>query len=92
MLDIIGGEYLPRNIACLRMDGRLVQVGLIGGSRAEVDLRLVLQNRLTLTGSTLRPRTVAEKGAIADASGAEDLAAARGRRGRPCGSCHVSAS
>jgi len=65
VLDIIGGDYLPRNIECLRMDGRLVQVGLIGGSRAEVDLRLVLQQRLTLTGSTLRPRTVEEKAAIA---------------------------
>ena len=65
VLDIIGGDYLPRNVQCLRMDGRLVQVGLIGGSRAEINLRLVLQNRLTMTGSTLRPRTVEEKGAIA---------------------------
>jgi NADPH2:quinone reductase len=65
VLDIIGGDYLPRNIQCLRMDGRLVQVGLIGGSKAEINLRLVLQNRLTMTGSTLRPRTVEEKGAIA---------------------------
>lgn len=65
VLDIIGGDYLPRNIECLRMDGRLVQVGLIGGSRSEINLRLVLQNRLTLTGSTLRPRSVEEKGAIA---------------------------
>ena len=65
VLDIIGGDYLPRNIQCLRMDGRLVQVGLIGGSKSEINLRLVLQNRLTMTGSTLRPRTVEEKGAIA---------------------------
>src|ERR671912_1876168 len=65
VLDIIGGDYLPRNIECLRMDGRLVQVGLIGGSKAEINLRLVLQNRLTVTGSTLRPRTVEQKGAIA---------------------------
>src|SRR5918993_263351 len=65
VLDIIGGDYLPRNIECLRMDGRLVQVGLIGGSRSEINLRLVLQNRLTVTGSTLRPRSVAEKGTIA---------------------------
>ena len=65
VLDIIGGAYLPRNIECLRKDGRLVQIGLIGGSRAEINLRLVLQNRLTLTGSTLRPRSVEEKGAIA---------------------------
>src|SRR5918993_20653 len=65
VLDIIGGDYLPRNIECLRMDGRLVQIGLIGGSKAEINLRLVLQNRLTVTGSTLRPRTVEQKGAIA---------------------------
>ena len=65
VLDIVGGDYLPRNLECLRMDGRLVQVGLIGGSRASLDLRGVLQRRLTLTGSTLRPRSAAEKGAIA---------------------------
>jgi putative PIG3 family NAD(P)H quinone oxidoreductase len=65
VLDIIGGDYLPRNIDCLRLHGRLVQVGLIGGSRSTINLRKVLQNRLTLTGSTLRPRTVEEKGAIA---------------------------
>ena len=65
VLDIVGGEYLPRNLECLRMDGRLVQIGLIGGSRASLDLRGVLQKRLTLTGSTLRPRSPAEKGAIA---------------------------
>jgi NADPH2:quinone reductase len=65
ILDIVGGDYLPRNLECLRVDGRLVQIGLIGGSRASLDLRSVLQKRLTLTGSTLRPRSPAEKGAIA---------------------------
>jgi NADPH:quinone reductase-like Zn-dependent oxidoreductase len=65
ILDIVGGEYLARNLECLRLNGRLVQIGLIGGSRATVDLRAILQNRLTLTGSTLRARTPAEKGAIA---------------------------
>ena len=65
VLDIIGGEYLARNIEALGMDGRLVQVGLIGGARAQINLTPVLQRRLTLTGSTLRPRTPAEKGAIA---------------------------
>ena len=67
VLDIIGGDYLPRNLQCLRVNGRLAQVGLMGGSRSEIDLRLVLQNRLTLTGSTLRPRPPAEKGVIAQA-------------------------
>ena len=65
ILDIVGGDYLPRNLECLRMEGRLVQIGLIGGSRASLDLRTVLQKRLTITGSTLRPRSPAEKGAIA---------------------------
>jgi NADPH2:quinone reductase len=65
VLDIIGGDYLPRNIDCLHLHGRLLQVGLIGGSKSHINLRPILQNRLTLTGSTLRPRTVEEKGAIA---------------------------
>jgi putative PIG3 family NAD(P)H quinone oxidoreductase len=65
VLDIIGGDYLARNVSCLRMNGRLVQVGLIGGAKAQIDLRPLLTNRLTLTGSTLRPRTAEEKGAIA---------------------------
>ena len=65
VLDIIGGDYLPRNIECLHLHGRLLQVGLIGGAKSHINLRPILQNRLTLTGSTLRPRTVEEKGAIA---------------------------
>ena len=65
ILDIVGGDYLPRNLESLRVDGRLVQIGLIGGSRASLDFRAVLQKRLTITGSTLRPRSPAEKGTIA---------------------------
>jgi NADPH2:quinone reductase len=65
VLDIIGGDYFQRNLDVLRLHGRLIQVGLIGGARAQVDLRRVLNQRLTITGSTLRPRTVEEKGAIA---------------------------
>jgi NADPH2:quinone reductase len=65
ILDIIGGDYLPRNLEALALNGRLVQVGLIGGSRAQVNLNLVLLKRLTITGSTLRARSVAEKGALA---------------------------
>jgi NADPH2:quinone reductase len=67
VLDIVGSDYLQRNLDCLRMNGRLVQIGLIAGSRAVLDLRSVLQRRLTITGSTLRPRSVAEKGTIARA-------------------------
>jgi NADPH2:quinone reductase len=67
ILDIVGGDYLARNIDCLAINGRLVQIGLIGGSRAQMNLTPILQRRLTLTGSTLRARTVEEKGALARA-------------------------
>jgi putative PIG3 family NAD(P)H quinone oxidoreductase len=67
ILDIIGGDYLARNIQCLGMNGRLVQIGLLGGARAELNLSPILQKRLTLTGSTLRARTPREKGRIARA-------------------------
>lgn len=68
VLDIIGGPYVARNLAVLAMDGRLVQIGIMSGeATAAVDFRRVLGKRLTLTGSTLRPRSVGEKGAIAAA-------------------------
>jgi NADPH2:quinone reductase len=65
VLDIVGGDYLQRNIDLLAMHGRLVQVGLLGSARTEINLSLVMQKRLTITGSTLRGRSVEEKGAIA---------------------------
>ena len=67
ILDIMGGSYLPRNLAALAMDGRLVEIGLMGGETASIDLRRILGRRLTITGSTLRPRSVEEKGQIAAA-------------------------
>jgi NADPH2:quinone reductase len=68
VLDIVGGSYVPRNLSVLAMDGRLVQIALMEGQPlASVDLRSVLGRRLTITGSTLRPRTVDEKGQIAAA-------------------------
>ena len=67
ILDIIGGDYLQRNLSCLRLNGRLVQIGLMSESKSVVDLRPVMQKRLTITGSTLRARSPAEKGAIARA-------------------------
>ena len=67
ILDMVGGETLPRNLAALADEGRLVQIALIGGATATLNLAEVLQRRLTITGSTLRPRSVAEKGAIARA-------------------------
>jgi NADPH2:quinone reductase len=65
ILDMVGGDYFERNLKTLAIDGRLIQIGLQGGSRSNIDLRLVMQRRLTLTGSTLRNRSVAEKAAIA---------------------------
>jgi NADPH2:quinone reductase len=65
ILDIVGGEYLSRNIECLARDGTLIQIGLLGGSKSEINLAPLMQKRLTITGSTLRIRSVAEKGAIA---------------------------
>jgi putative PIG3 family NAD(P)H quinone oxidoreductase len=65
ILDIVGGDYLERNIQCLAIEGRLLQIGLLGGARSAIDLGKLMRNRLTLTGSTLRVRSVAEKGAIA---------------------------
>jgi len=65
ILDILGGEELPRNIDCLAVEGRLIQIAFLKGPKAEIDLTPIMHRRLTLTGSTLRPRSVEEKGAIA---------------------------
>jgi NADPH:quinone reductase len=65
ILDIVGGDYLPRNIECLAVEGRLAQIGLLGGAKSEINLAALMQKRLTMMGSTLRIRPVAEKGAIA---------------------------
>jgi putative PIG3 family NAD(P)H quinone oxidoreductase len=67
VLDVVGGSYAARNLQCLARDGRLIQIGLMGGSLAEIPLRTVMLRRLTISGSTLRPRPPAEKGAIAAA-------------------------
>ena len=65
ILDMVGGDYLPREIDCLADDGRIALIALLGGARAEVNLGHVLRRRLTISGSTLRPRPVAFKAAIA---------------------------
>jgi putative PIG3 family NAD(P)H quinone oxidoreductase len=68
ILDMVGGDYFARNLASLAEDGRLVEIGLMSGvSSATIDLGVVFRRRLTITGSTLRPRSVAVKGAIAAA-------------------------
>jgi NADPH:quinone reductase len=65
ILDMVAGDYVPREVNALADDGRIVIIALLGGSKAQVDLSQVLRRRLTITGSTLRPRDVAFKGAIA---------------------------
>ena len=67
ILDMVAGPYLERDVSLAAVDGRIVIIAFLGGTRAEMDWRPVMVKRLTNTGSTLRPRTVAEKGAIAQA-------------------------
>ena len=67
MLDMVAGAYVPREIECMAEDGRLVIIAVQGGIKSEFNAGLVLRRRLTITGSTLRPRPVAFKGAIAKA-------------------------
>ncbi len=68
VLDMVGAPYTARNLRCLARDGRLVQVAFMQGSKIEaLDLMPVMLKRLTITGSTMRPRTAAEKGVIAQA-------------------------
>ncbi|WP_312487761.1 NAD(P)H-quinone oxidoreductase [Massilia timonae] len=65
ILDMVAGDYVAREIDCLADDGRLVVIALLGGARADLDMGQVLRRRLTVTGSTLRPRPVEFKAAIA---------------------------
>jgi len=65
ILDMIGGEYVPREIAALAEEGRLVLISTMGGAKAEIDLRAVMGRRLSITGSTLRARSSEFKGGIA---------------------------
>ena len=65
VLDMVAGDYVSRELKALADDGRLALIALLGGAKAEVDLGQVLRRRLTITGSTLRPRDVAFKARIA---------------------------
>jgi NADPH2:quinone reductase len=67
ILDMVGGDYIPRNVECLALEGRLVLISLPRGATVELNFASVLFRRLTVTGSSLRPRTVEQKGAIARA-------------------------
>ncbi|RST55143.1 NAD(P)H-quinone oxidoreductase [Variovorax sp. MHTC-1] len=67
VLDMVAGAYVPREIECMAEDGRLVIIAVQGGTKSDFNAGQVLRRRLTITGSTLRPRPVAFKGAIAKA-------------------------
>ncbi len=66
VLDMVGGDYLPRNLDCLAEDGRHVSIAVQGGVSAEINIVKVMSRRLMLTGSTLRPRSAAFKSLVAD--------------------------
>jgi putative PIG3 family NAD(P)H quinone oxidoreductase len=66
VLDMVGGDYVPRNMQCLADDGRHVSIAVQGGMQATIPIFEIMRRRLTLTGSTLRPRSVAFKTAVAD--------------------------
>jgi NADPH2:quinone reductase len=67
ILDMVGGDYVPRELTCLADDGRLVLIAFLGGTRATIDMTDILRRRLTITGSTLRPRPIEIKAAVARA-------------------------
>ena len=67
VLDIVAGDYVQRNLEVLAMDGRLVLVGQLGGTRSQINTTPIFLKRLTITGSTLRARSVAQKSALARA-------------------------
>ncbi|WP_241255053.1 NAD(P)H-quinone oxidoreductase [Altererythrobacter sp. BO-6] len=66
VLDMVSGDYVARDLQCLAEDGRHVTIAVLGGPKAELNMALVMMKRLTLTGSTLRPRSDAFKTALAD--------------------------
>jgi NADPH:quinone reductase len=67
VLDIVGGPYVQKNLEVLAVEGRLVQIGVLGGAKTELNVAVIMQKRLIVTGSTLRARPIADKAAIAAA-------------------------
>jgi NADPH:quinone reductase len=66
ILDMVAGTYVQRNIEAAAVEGRIVVIAVLGGARAEIMMNKIMVKRLTLTGSTLRPRTIAQKAAVAE--------------------------
>jgi NADPH2:quinone reductase len=67
ILDMVAGDYVPRELQCLADDGRLVIIAFLGGTRTELNMTDILRRRLTITGSALRPRSVEFKAGLARA-------------------------
>ena len=67
ILDMVGGDYVPRELKCLATDGRLSIIAFLGGTRTTLDMGDILYRRLTITGSTLRPRSIEYKAQVAAA-------------------------
>ena len=67
VLDMVGGSYISRNLNALSEEGRLIMIAFLAGAKAEIDFSQIMRKRLTVTGSTLRPQSVAAKAAIAEA-------------------------
>ena len=83
ILDMVGGSYVPRNITAAATNGRIAIIATLGGPKAEVDLRLLMSKRLTLTASTLRAQPVENKGRVADALRADVWPLFSSKRLRP---------
>ncbi|MGH8016879.1 MAG: zinc-binding dehydrogenase, partial [Opitutaceae bacterium] len=83
ILDIAGASYFEKNIASLRLGGRLVFIALLGGAKVSMSLAPIMMKRLTITGSTLRARSPSEKGAIAATLRREVWPLFESRRVRP---------
>ena len=83
VLDMVGGDYLPRNLACLADDGRHVSIAFQRGATAELPIPDVMRRRLILTGSTLRPRDLAFKTMVADEIGRTVWPYVEGNRLKP---------
>lgn len=66
VLDMVSGDYVARNLKCMAEDGRHVTIAVLGGAKADINMAVVMMRRLTLTGSTLRPRSDSFKAALAD--------------------------
>src|SRR5205085_5507968 len=65
VLDMVAGDYLPKNLQLLKPDGRCVVIALLGGASATISAAIMMVNRLTVTGSTLRPQSIANKARMA---------------------------